>query len=355
MTDRDHLSLTFLSSSDFTLGMLQQILDAQGSSLGEVALEQLGGLESWHERVDLELLKTSIEACSDLQKIIEVDWIITQPTREHRGKVISNPVLDFAQKQGIKTFTPQSLNKELSDENFDHYYFDLAITASYGQIIAQQILDLPLYGFINWHPSKLPLYRGATPMQSVLRDGLSETGLSWITMTKGMDAGNLLWQAGHNLNPTDDFNALAQAMGEVGGQTWAIAAAIQVLKESGGELFDIAQEGDPTFCSMVSKDDAMVDPVTMTAQEIYNHYRAYIRWPRTSFESQYLGEKVRIDECELPISGSPDNDLITYENDEWAQTKGLVFLKCADQTLLQVRTLTRVNGKKLDFSGYIFN
>jgi methionyl-tRNA formyltransferase len=351
------MKLAYLTTSEFTLPIFKNILKSQDKPLLEIVIEQIANLpagiypEFWNKP---ELVLRDLEEILETKEKIDLSLLVTQPQRENRGKPVAHPVLEFARKNQINTFTPQSLNKELSKDNFDSYDFDLGITASYGQIIAERVLNLPKYGFINWHPSLLPQYRGATPMQSVLRDGKEVTGLTWITMTKGMDEGNILLQQSCSVKAKQKFVELSETMGKLGASTWSLAVATQLLIKSGNAKYYQEQVGKPTLCSLLNKDDALVDPQNQTASQIFNHFRAYHTWPKTSFESDYFNEKVRIDKCELPFEGGLSKGLITYENDEWIQTKDSVFLKCVDQTLLPIRSLTRANGKKLDFSGYRF-
>jgi methionyl-tRNA formyltransferase len=86
---------------------------------------------------------------------------------------------------------------------------DILVVASYGRILPQTILDLPRTGLaFNVHPSLLPLYRGATPLQGAIRDGRSETGVTIIAMDAGLDTGDILVQERTPLDATETYGAL---------------------------------------------------------------------------------------------------------------------------------------------------
>ena len=118
---------------------------------------------------------------------------MTQPDRPAgRGKKLEPaPVKRAAERLGIAAFTPERLAPFAAEAR------SLApgafVVASYGRIIPQALLDVVPLAF-NVHPSLLPLYRGATPLQSALRDGRGETGVTIIAMDAGMDTGDVLLQ-----------------------------------------------------------------------------------------------------------------------------------------------------------------
>jgi methionyl-tRNA formyltransferase len=118
--------------------------------------------------------------------------VVTQPDRPAgRGhKVQSTPVKVAARELGIPTVEPERLRDIVVVLAAVHA--DVFAVASYGKIVPQAILDLPRLGALNVHPSLLPLYRGATPLQSQLRDGVVDGGVSIIVMDAGMDTGDVV-------------------------------------------------------------------------------------------------------------------------------------------------------------------
>ena len=90
-------------------------------------------------------------------------------------------------------------------------------------------MDIPKYGFVNWHPSKLPKYRGASPIQSVILNQETESALTWIQMIKEMDAGDIILQIPYQLDQTETFESLTNYNSQIGADTWAIILALQIL------------------------------------------------------------------------------------------------------------------------------
>lgn len=132
---------------------------------------------------------------------------MTQPDRPAgRGhKLVATPVKRAAEARGLRVHTPERL-KPFADEaraaGADAY-----VVASYGKIVPQSLLDAVPIAF-NVHPSLLPLYRGATPLQSAIRDGRSETGVTIIAMDAGMDTGDVLLQERAPVGPVETYGEL---------------------------------------------------------------------------------------------------------------------------------------------------
>jgi methionyl-tRNA formyltransferase len=132
-----------------------------------------------------------LEAVADR---IPVGLVVTQPDRPAgRGKkLVATPVKDAALARGLAVATPEKL-RPLADDVRERG-IDLFVVASYGRIVPQALLDVPAHGALNVHPSLLPYYRGATPLQSALRDGRTTTACTIIAMDAGMDTGDVVVQ-----------------------------------------------------------------------------------------------------------------------------------------------------------------
>ena len=135
--------------------------------------------------------------------------MVTQPDRPSgRGqKLAPTPVKAAALALGLPVHTPLQLKRFTGE--LGALEADIFVVASYGRILPQAVLDLPRSGIaFNVHPSLLPLYRGATPLQSAIRDGRAETGVTIIAMDAGMDTGDILVQASTPLGPTETYGEL---------------------------------------------------------------------------------------------------------------------------------------------------
>ncbi len=137
----------------------------------------------------------------------DVVAVVTQPDRPAgRGqKLTPVPVKRAAERLGLRVETPEKLRPFVEDARA--LAADAFVVASYGKIVPQMLLDAVPIAF-NVHPSLLPLYRGATPLQSAIRDGRSETGVTIIAMDAGMDTGDVLLQRRESIGPHETYGEL---------------------------------------------------------------------------------------------------------------------------------------------------
>jgi methionyl-tRNA formyltransferase len=207
--------------------------------------------------------------------------VVTQPDRRAgRGQHLrATPVKIAAQELGIPTIEPETLRvpiPELMGEAFD-----LFAVASYGKIVPQALLDLPRFGALNVHPSPLPLYRGATPLQSQIRDGVTGSGVTIIMMDAGMDTGDIVAQERSEIGETETYGELHDRFAQLGASL--LHRAVERLKE--GKLARVPQQGlvpadriAATLTRPLGKADLEVNP-SWPARRLYNHLRALIPEP----------------------------------------------------------------------------
>jgi len=353
------LNLAFFGSSKFVVPILEDIYSNCGKPVMDIYLQQLNYLASNHKEFKaiypenlLSLKPTTLEPF--FQKIITLDLVVSQPDRLNRNKIQTNPVSVFARNSNLQLFTPEKLNLELAEFTNLVPNLDLAFVASFGQIISTKILESAKYGFLNWHPSLLPKYRGATPMQETLKNGEKISGLSWLEVTKKMDAGDVYLQFQKTLAKEINFTGLAQEMGALGKNTWAVALVFKILFP---QLALVQNETETTFTKILTKDDKSVDPKNQSAKDILNHYRAYQVFPGTAFIDDYFKSTVTITEACLFTEQVADFQRI-YENETWLQLKAngqnRVLLKCQGSSIFEVKRIRLETGKQIDFKGFNF-
>jgi methionyl-tRNA formyltransferase len=342
-----NFKIAFFSSSDFCIPIVHNIKQNQGKTLLGIYSEQVIALQIKGEYSTVFPLDFDIHDIPELDLPIELSLVVSQPDSDNRGKIVSNPVSKWAKENNLNLFIPENFNKSRHELNIE---IDLAITASFGQIISEDSLNWSKNGFVNWHPSLLPKYRGATPMQSAIKNGDQESGLSWINMTKGLDEGDIFLQFNTNIEQ-DNFVTLSQRLGELGAKTWAIAIVNKLVKKQLQQ-----NESNITFCGKLTKEDRIVDPSNQTASEIYNQFRAYNIFPGTSFVDEYFGGEIKIIECSLYEANFEFEQDSNYGN--WQVTKDgkaqRVFLRCKDNTFLEILRIKLATGKDLNLSGYQF-
>jgi methionyl-tRNA formyltransferase len=167
----------------------------------------------------------AIPSLHALRAHADVSLVVTQPDRPSgRGqKLQATPVKAAARDLGIATIEPERLRDTASALGAQRA--DLFVVASYGKIVPQAVLDLPRLGALNVHPSLLPLYRGATPLQSVLRDGGTETGVTIIVMDAGMDTGDVVLQECSPIDEGEAYGHLHDRLAVLGAELLARAVA----------------------------------------------------------------------------------------------------------------------------------
>jgi methionyl-tRNA formyltransferase len=202
-----------------------------------------------------------------LQRVAErtdVVAVVTQPDRPSgRGhRLAMTPVKAAAVALALPVHVPLRLKpfaRELAALEADSL-----VVASYGRILPQAILDLPRSGIaFNVHPSLLPLYRGATPLQSVIRDGRTLTGVTIIAMDAGMDTGDILLQEPTPLGPLETYGELHDRLASLGAELVVTAIgrlAAGSLERTPQSALGIApDEIEATLTRPLSKDDMLID------------------------------------------------------------------------------------------------
>lgn len=191
--------------------------------------------------------------------------------------------------------TPNYLNPIIKslDENFDliktirstkeslgeikNLNPDLIVVASFGKIIPQEVLEIPRLGAINIHPSKLPKYRGPSPIQSQILDGITDSAISFILMDNKMDHGPLIFQEPYEIKPEDTFESLLVSMFARSAEV--LPTLINSLND--GKITPINQnEPEVIFCTEIKKEDGYFDIEHPPSKEKLDRMiRAFYPWP----------------------------------------------------------------------------
>lgn len=208
----------------------------------------------------------------------EVIAVITQPDKPTGRKQLLNapPVKSWAASRGIKIFQPEKLvgNGQIVEE-LRRVGADLMVVVAYGLIIPKEILDIFPKGNINVHPSLLPKYRGASPVQSAILAGEKNSGLTIMLMDKKMDHGPILAQERVALSDNETNESLHLIMAEKG-KSFLIAT---IKKYLSGQIAPQSQDHQQaTFCRTIKKEDAKIN-WSDDASAISRQIRAYYPWP----------------------------------------------------------------------------
>ncbi len=209
----------------------------------------------------------------------EVVGVVTQPDRPAgRGRAIQeSPVKQAALAAGVPIVQPEKLRQPGVFEQLQSWNPDLIVVAAFGQILRQNVLDLPRYGCVNVHASLLPRWRGAAPIQAAIRVGDRQTGITIMKMDAGLDTGPMLSQRAIPIDPKDTGQTLHDKLATLGGPL-LIETLPPYLR---GEIVPRPQdESSQTYAPMLKKEDGVID-WTQPAEAIDRQVRAFDPWPGT--------------------------------------------------------------------------
>lgn len=238
-----------------------------------------------------------------------------------RHEEMDPPLIKYAKEAGIPTLQPQSASDADFQETLRDLKPDLMITCAFGQILNQSFLDIPKRGTINIHPSLLPRYRGATPVQAALLDGLKETGITILFTVKEMDAGNIILQHKELIQPKENSGELMTRLFKLSGPM--LLQAVDKLEDP--HFTGIPQDTTQiTKCKKIKKEDGLID-WNATKSSIINKFRAYNPWP-ASFT--FLKQKRII----LSVMEATENSVQSNEVGSFTLKKeeNALYVRCAD-------------------------
>lgn len=240
----------------------------------------------------------------------EVVAVCTQPDRPsgRKRKLTPSAVKMCAEELGIPVWDPEKIST--ARDGLEELTPDLAVVFAYGQYIPKSVFDLPVRGSINFHPSLLPQYRGASPIQSSLLDGRTTSGLTVLEVSDQMDAGNLLLQRSIKISPEDTSETLHIQFGNLAGEL--IPEILEGLRAE--TLSSMPQEeGKATECGKISKEDGRIhwqEPAT----KILNRIRAFQPWPGTYFPLGKQGN-LKILEAKVEFGKGTPGELLDVEGE----------------------------------------
>lgn len=230
--------------------------------------------------------------------------LITKPdSMQGRHMQLTSPHIKvWAEMKGIKVLQPATLLDESFVDTLRSEGCELFIVASYGKIIPNAVLDMPAHGVLNVHPSLLPLYRGPSPLESVLLNGDITTGVSIMKLDEKMDHGPILVQTAFSINAETNAGKLEVECGQLGGEllTQVLPAYLQ------GSLIPKEQDHDKaTVCKKITKDLGEITLDT-SADSVRRKFRALTPWPSLYFFHNHDGKNMRFKVTSVDLSSYQD-------------------------------------------------
>lgn len=211
----------------------------------------------------------------------EVCGVVTQPDRASgRGRELKPPpVKVLAQELGIPVIQPEKLRLPEPMDQLRAWHPDLIVVAAYGQILKQDVLDLPRYGCINVHASLLPRWRGAAPVNAAILAGDVETGVTIMKMDAGLDTGPMYAKRSIPVGAGDTTGSMLDALSHLGADLLH-----DVLPDilAGNLKPQLQSEAGMTYAPMLKKEDGLLD-FDHAADELERRVRAMSPWPGAWF------------------------------------------------------------------------
>lgn len=209
----------------------------------------------------------------------QVLGVVTQPDKPAgRGqKVTACPCASAAKKLGLKLFQPSTLKDKKTSETLLGLKPDILVVVAYGKFLPIDWIEAAPHQAINLHPSLLPKYRGAAPMQWALLNGDAKTGVTTTTIVEAMDAGDIYLQCEIPLDAGENFETLQQRLSELGAEL--LLQSLDGIEKN--QLKPKPQNpSQVVFAPKLTKADGHLN-FQEPAERLYNKVRALNPWPGT--------------------------------------------------------------------------
>ena len=268
--------------------------------------------------------------------------VFTQPDRPFGRKAIMTPppVKVLAEEHGIPVYQFEKIRSPEGLEALEAFSPDLMVTAAFGQLLSSKNLAIPRLGTINVHGSLLPKYRGASPIQSAIIAGETETGVTTMMTDRGMDTGDMLLKSVTPIGPDETYGELSERLSVLGAQL--LLKTLDQLEA--GTLVRIPQNPEEaTVCHMLTKEDGHID-CSHSAKAVHDLVRGTNPWPCAFVVLD--GQPLKIFETKRTDEAFSDAPGTLCERN------GRLYLVCSDGAL-EIVSLQASGKKRMDAGTFL--
>lgn len=279
-------------------------------------------LEALHAHYEISAVITSLDAPVGKKKIIT-----------------ESPVSILAKELGLTILKPANFSGPEILEQLKSFEAELFVVVSYGKILPEAVINLPKFKTVNVHFSKLPQYRGPSPIQFMLLNGEAEAYTSIFVLDAGVDTGPVLAQGSMPIQPWDNFITLSQNLAR-----FSADLLIKVLPDYfSGKIVPKEQEASGiSHTKIIKREDGKVN-WSQTAQQIYNQFRAFYPWP--GIWTTWKNVQLKILDCQV-LEGESQSILPgTVTSDG-----GVV---CGDGSILMISKLQLAGKKEVGIADFL--
>ncbi len=277
-----------------------------------------------------------------LDNKIDVLAVVTQPDKTNKNRVHIPAIKKIAEKfPEIDIYQPEKASDPDFIQSLKKYKADLFVVVAYGQILKQELLDIPKLDCINIHASLLPKYRGANPIRRAIEKGEDTTGVTIMKMVKKMDAGDMIRTKEVEISDNMDFGALEEKLIEI-----SKPLLLEVIKdyEKDRVQFTTQDESGVTFAKKYTYEEMQLD-WNKDAKDNFNLIRALSPKPG-AFIKILINDQTKI--LKILKTKISDNFLPPKKIDI---QKDALFIGCKDRSLkiLEVQLEGKKRMKAADF------
>lgn len=273
----------------------------------------------------------------------EVAALVTQPDRPvgRKRQLTPPPTKLLALERGVPVLQFEKLRTRQGREALEALRPDLMVTAAFGQILSQRILDIPPLGVINVHASLLPKYRGSAPIHWCLVNGERQTGITTMYTERGVDTGPMLLQASTPIGEEENAEQLSARLSVLGAEL--LLRTLSALQA--GQLHPIEQrEEESSYFPMLTKEMGRMD-FSRSCIQLHNQVRGLQPWPGTYFD--HAGGAVKV------FAARPREDVQASPGQVLPQGPGGGLLVGCGQGALEILEMQAPGAKRMRAADYL--
>lgn len=246
----------------------------------------------------------ALQTLRALHQSYQVIGVVTQPDRAAgRGRELKPPAVKrLALELEIPVMQPERLSHPEAMEQLKDWAPDVIVVAAFGQILKQDVLDLPKLGCINVHASLLPRWRGAAPINAAILHGDDKTGVTIMKMDAGLDTGPILTQRSVRIAPDETAGSLFEKLSRLGADL--LLETLPMLISGKIEPHPQLEKG-ATYAGMIKKQEGKLD-FSKSAVELERKIRAFNPWPGTFLE--WSGHMLKVHRASVSMGKKPEGE-----------------------------------------------
>lgn len=283
-----------------------------------------------------------VPALEQIMKRHQVVGCVCQPDKAGaRGKIEYCAVKKFALANNLPLFQFEKISRD-GVETLKSLAPDIMVTAAYGQILSQEVIDIAPHGIINIHGSLLPELRGAAPIQYAVLLGLERTGITILNTVRKVDAGDVILQKSLEITPYETNGELFERMSQLGAE--AVIEALDLI-ENGKAVYVPQDEDKATFSGKITAETERID-WTQSARDVVNLVRALN--PSPVAWTTWKGKRLKIYALRLA-----DNRYDGLAGQVVECTKKSLAVNCGDGNAVYIEELQAENSKRMDIRSFL--